>query len=115
VLLQAVSPRYAVPVFAVRGGLDRCPGRAGSARLPVAAGGRGQGFGFEDFDVTRVPAALARSAQDFGVIWTPMSYFYPHGGGDNSIRLSVSYLTHEEITEGISRLAEFIEAGIYRG
>ena len=22
-------------------------------------------------------AALARSAEDFGVIWTPMSYFYP--------------------------------------
>jgi (S)-3,5-dihydroxyphenylglycine transaminase len=22
-------------------------------------------------------AALARSAEDFGVIWTPMTYFYP--------------------------------------
>lgn len=55
-------------------------------------------------------AALARSAQEFGVIWTPMSYFYPNGGGDYSIRLSVSYLTDEEITEGISRLARFTEA-----
>ncbi|MBV9380760.1 MAG: PLP-dependent aminotransferase family protein [Streptosporangiaceae bacterium] len=55
-------------------------------------------------------AALARSAEDFGVIWTPMSYFYPHGGGGNSIRLSVSYLTEEEITEGIRRLVGFIEA-----
>ncbi len=36
-------------------------------------------------------AALARAAEDFGIIWTPMSYFYPHGGGDHSIRLSVSY------------------------
>jgi (S)-3,5-dihydroxyphenylglycine transaminase len=54
-------------------------------------------------------AALARSAQDFGVIWTPMSYFYPHGGGDDSIRLSISYLTQADITEGISRLARFIE------
>jgi (S)-3,5-dihydroxyphenylglycine transaminase len=55
-------------------------------------------------------AALARSAEDFGVIWTPMSYFYPQGGGDYSLRLSVSYLSEEEITEGITRLASFIEA-----
>jgi (S)-3,5-dihydroxyphenylglycine transaminase len=54
--------------------------------------------------------ALARSAENFGVIWTPMSYFYPHGGGDHSIRLSVSYLSEEDITEGISRLSSFIEA-----
>ncbi|MGH3168647.1 MAG: PLP-dependent aminotransferase family protein [Trebonia sp.] len=54
--------------------------------------------------------ALARSAEDFGVIWTPMSYFYPHGGGDHSIRLSVSYLSDEEIIEGINRLAKFVEA-----
>jgi (S)-3,5-dihydroxyphenylglycine transaminase len=26
-------------------------------------------------------AALARSAEEFGVLWTPMSYFYPEGGG----------------------------------
>jgi (S)-3,5-dihydroxyphenylglycine transaminase len=65
------------------------------------------------FLTMRVPfradnAALARSAEDFGVIWTPMSYFYPHGGGDHSIRLSVSYLTQADITEGIARLARFI-------
>lgn len=53
---------------------------------------------------------LTRSAEDFGVIWTPMSYFYPHGGGDRSIRLSVSYLTEDDITEGITRLGRFIEA-----
>jgi (S)-3,5-dihydroxyphenylglycine transaminase len=67
------------------------------------------------FLTMRVPfladnAALARSAEDFGVIWTPMSYFYPHGGGDRSIRLSVSYLGEEDIAEGISRLSRFIEA-----
>jgi (S)-3,5-dihydroxyphenylglycine transaminase len=60
-------------------------------------------------------AALARSAEEFGVIWTPMSYFYPDGGGEDSIRLSVSYLSEEEITEGIARLARFVEAeaGMY--
>jgi (S)-3,5-dihydroxyphenylglycine transaminase len=54
--------------------------------------------------------AMARSAHEFGVIWTPMSYFYPDGGGDYGIRLSISYLSHAEIVEGISRLARFIEA-----
>ena len=53
-------------------------------------------------------AALARAAENFGVIWTPMSYFYPDGGGDRSLRLSVSYLSEKEITDGISRLASFI-------
>jgi (S)-3,5-dihydroxyphenylglycine transaminase len=67
------------------------------------------------FLALRVPfradnAALARSAEDFGVIWTPMSYFYPHGGGDHSLRLSVSYLSEEDIVNGITRLASFIEA-----
>lgn len=67
------------------------------------------------FLTVRVPfradtAALARSAADFGVIWTPMSYFHPAGGGEHSLRLSVSYLSEEEITDGIARLASFIEA-----
>jgi (S)-3,5-dihydroxyphenylglycine transaminase len=55
-------------------------------------------------------AALARSAEDFGVIWTPMSYFYPQDGGDYSLRLSVSYLSEADIINGIARLADFIEA-----
>ena len=55
-------------------------------------------------------AALARSAQDFGVIWTPMSYFHPDGGGQRTIRLSVSYLTLDDIAEGIERLANFVAA-----
>jgi (S)-3,5-dihydroxyphenylglycine transaminase len=71
------------------------------------------------FLTMRVPfradnAALARSAEDFGVIWTPMSYFYPQGGGTRSLRLSVSYLSEEEITNGITRLASFIAAEINR-
>ncbi|MGP4029215.1 aminotransferase class I/II-fold pyridoxal phosphate-dependent enzyme [Actinomadura sp. 3N407] len=54
-------------------------------------------------------AALVRSAEDFGVIWTPMAYFHPHGGGSRTIRLSISYLTRAEADEGVSRLARFIE------
>ncbi|MFF3325662.1 aminotransferase class I/II-fold pyridoxal phosphate-dependent enzyme [Streptomyces sp. NPDC002889] len=55
-------------------------------------------------------AALTRSAQQFGVIWTPMSYFFPQGGGHHAIRLSISYLTTAEIEEGTARLVRFIEA-----
>jgi (S)-3,5-dihydroxyphenylglycine transaminase len=57
-------------------------------------------------------AALVRSARQFGVIWTPMSYFYPEGGGGNGIRLSISYLSEAEIVEGVTRLARFIDAEI---
>jgi (S)-3,5-dihydroxyphenylglycine transaminase len=66
-------------------------------------------------------AALTRSAQDFGVIWTPMRYFHPLGGGEHGIRLSISYLTPAEIEEGTARLARFVEsesdreAGLQRG
>jgi (S)-3,5-dihydroxyphenylglycine transaminase len=53
-------------------------------------------------------AALTRSARHHGVLWTPMRYFYPSGGGDRTIRLSTSYLTPAEIDEGVTRLAAFI-------
>ncbi|MFG2169105.1 aminotransferase-like domain-containing protein [Micromonospora chersina] len=54
--------------------------------------------------------ALTRSARNHGVIWTPMRYFYPSGGGHRTMRLSISYLTPIEIDEGIDRLATFIES-----
>jgi (S)-3,5-dihydroxyphenylglycine transaminase len=67
------------------------------------------------FLTVRVPflagnEALARSAEDFGVIWTPMSYFYPQGGGERAIRLSISYLSDADVINGIARLSRFIEA-----
>ncbi|WP_308053890.1 PLP-dependent aminotransferase family protein [Streptomyces sp. BV333] len=57
-------------------------------------------------------AALVRSAEEHGVIWTPMSYFHPRNGGEHSLRLSISYLTHDDIVEGIARLARFIRAEV---
>jgi (S)-3,5-dihydroxyphenylglycine transaminase len=102
---------YANAMQATLRQLDRCFPADRRAALGVRWNEPDGGF----FLTMRVPfladnAALARSAEDFEVIWTPMSYFYPHGGGDHSIRLSVSYLTQEDITEGITRLAGFIEA-----
>ncbi|HEU5356551.1 MAG TPA: aminotransferase class I/II-fold pyridoxal phosphate-dependent enzyme [Actinocrinis sp.] len=55
-------------------------------------------------------AALTRSARDFGVLWTPMSYFHPEGGGEREIRLAFSALTPPLIREAVARLAHFIEA-----
>lgn len=71
------------------------------------------------FLTLRVPfaadeAALTRSAEEHGVIWTPMSYFYPESGGSHGIRLSISYLTDAEIEAGVSRLARFVRAEIAR-
>nr|WP_241787988.1 PLP-dependent aminotransferase family protein [Streptomyces sp. PRh5] len=71
------------------------------------------------FLTVRVPfpadnAALLRSAEDHGVIWTPMAYFYPGPGGERSIRLSFSYLSPAEIEDGIARLAAFLHAEIER-
>jgi (S)-3,5-dihydroxyphenylglycine transaminase len=91
--------------------LDRCFPAGQREALGVDWNTPAGGF----FLSMRVPfraddAAVARSAQEFGVIWTPMSYFYPDGGGDRCIRLSTSYLSHDEIVTGITRLARFIEA-----
>ncbi|BCJ33899.1 2-aminoadipate aminotransferase [Actinocatenispora thailandica] len=54
--------------------------------------------------------ALERSAREFGVLWTPMAYFYVGDGGRRHLRLSFSLLTDEQIDEGLSRLAAFLAA-----
>jgi (S)-3,5-dihydroxyphenylglycine transaminase len=70
------------------------------------------------FLTVRVPfpaddAALARSAEQHNVIWTPMRYFFPDGrGGHNAIRLSVSALEFTEIEDGIARFAHFVDSEI---
>jgi (S)-3,5-dihydroxyphenylglycine transaminase len=102
---------YATAMQSTLRQLDRCFPADRRAALGVRWNTPDGGF----FLSMRVPfradnAALTRSAEEFGVIWTPMSYFYPGGGGEDSIRLSVSYLSEEEINDGITRLARFIEA-----
>jgi (S)-3,5-dihydroxyphenylglycine transaminase len=53
-------------------------------------------------------ALLERSAKRYGVLWTPMRYFYIDGGGERAMRLSCSYLAPTRIEEGIQRLARLI-------
>lgn len=68
------------------------------------------------FAVVNVPVRadeklLELSARDYGVLWTPMMFFYTRGGGDHAIRLSCSALQTDQIDEGVRRLATFI-AGV---
>lgn len=65
------------------------------------------------FAVLRVPVRadeklLELSARDYGVLWTPMSFFYTRGGGSHAIRLSCSALRPDQIDEGVRRLATLI-------
>lgn len=54
-------------------------------------------------------AMLELSAQRYGVLWTPMANFMLGGMQSRELRLSCSYLTREQIDEGVCRLARFIE------
>ncbi|WP_433615674.1 PLP-dependent aminotransferase family protein [Dactylosporangium sp. CA-139114] len=65
------------------------------------------------FVVCDVPAdasgeLLERSAQDYGVLWTPMRFFYVGGGGERALRLSCSALEPARIEEGVRRLAALL-------
>ncbi|WP_406210692.1 PLP-dependent aminotransferase family protein [Kitasatospora sp. NBC_01560] len=65
------------------------------------------------FAVLTVPfeadeAAMERCAREFGVLWTPMAPFYPAGGGERRLRLSISSLSEEQIVAGVAALARFI-------
>jgi (S)-3,5-dihydroxyphenylglycine transaminase len=69
------------------------------------------GGGF--FVVVHVPvradeALLELSAREYGVLWTPMSFFYPDGGGEYELRLACSALPPDQLAEGVARLAKLI-------
>jgi len=65
------------------------------------------------FVVVNVPMVadiklLELSAREYGVLWTPMAFFYSDGDGDQSIRLSCSALEPDQIDEGVRRLARLM-------
>lgn len=67
----------------------------------------------------RIPARadmnlLETSAAKYGVLWTPMSQFHLGDVGDSEMRLSCSYLTPEEIDEGVRRLTRFLKSEVLR-
>lgn len=65
-------------------------------------------FAVLDVPVRADDKLLERSASEYGVLWTPMSFFYLDGGGAQAMRLSCSALTEPEIVEGVRRLARLI-------
>jgi (S)-3,5-dihydroxyphenylglycine transaminase len=103
---------YAANRARVVDGLAARFGGGSSVRWNVPAGGF--------FVVVTVPfvvddALLARSAREYGVLWTPMHHFYDSGDGVRALRLSCSVVTAEEIEVGLDRLARFISDEVARG
>jgi (S)-3,5-dihydroxyphenylglycine transaminase len=90
-------------------GLDRWFPASRRARVGVRWNRPGGGF----FVVMTVPfvadeAALTRSADEHGVLWTPMAPFHLDGGGRHQLRLSCSYLEPAVLDDGVARLAAFV-------
>lgn len=89
---------------------------AGLARHFPPDGGSGVSWnvprgGF--FIVLTVPfpaddALLEISARDYGVLWTPMSYFGSDPAAAHQLRLSYSQITIGQIDEGLDRLAALV-------
>jgi len=52
--------------------------------------------------------AMLEDAAEHGVTYLPGSLFYPGDGPGNTVRLSYSYVTDEEIAQGIEALAETV-------
>jgi (S)-3,5-dihydroxyphenylglycine transaminase len=86
------------------GALERTFAQAPTVRWNAPAGGF---FVVADVGRTADAALLEVSASRFGVLWTPMSFFYADGGR-TAIRLSCSYLEPPAIDEGVARIAALL-------
>lgn len=95
---------YAANLRAITDGLAaRFP--AGNVTWTVPSGGF--------FVVVTVPfavtdALLEKSADEYGVLWTPMSHFYDGDAPTNSLRLSCSAVTAAQIETALNRLSTLI-------
>ncbi|MFC1433736.1 PLP-dependent aminotransferase family protein [Streptacidiphilus sp. N1-3] len=85
--------------------LERCFADHPRVRWNAPDGGF---FAVVDVPLTADAELLEVSGRDYGVLWTPMSFFYSNGGGRRSIRLSCSALAPEQIEEGVRRLAALV-------
>ncbi|HEU5271530.1 MAG TPA: PLP-dependent aminotransferase family protein [Jatrophihabitans sp.] len=107
---QARISAAAERLTAMLDALDRLLGPL-RMRFPELSWSRPGGGFFVQLNVpfTADLAALTDSAQNFGVLWCPMSLFRPDGGGIRQIRLASSYASPDDVERGIARLAGFIE------
>jgi (S)-3,5-dihydroxyphenylglycine transaminase len=76
----------------------------GAVRWNVPSGGF---FAVVDLPFQADEKLLELSAEKFGVLWTPMRFFYVDGG-DHAVRLSCSYLKAEQIAAGVQRLSRLV-------
>jgi len=58
-------------------------------------------------------ADLQESASEYGVLWTPMSFFYLSESGETEVRLSFSSLAQEQVRDGVRRFAAFVKNRIF--
>jgi len=65
------------------------------------------------FDFT--DECLMACARDYGVVVCPMSFFSLNPGRERQVRLAFSYVTGEQIAEGIGRLAGFVRDRVAAG
>ena len=65
-------------------------------------------FAVVDVPVCADENLLEISAREYGVLWTPMSFFYSGNGGSHALRLSCSALDPAQIDEGVRRLAALL-------
>jgi (S)-3,5-dihydroxyphenylglycine transaminase len=89
--------------------LDR--GLPAEVRTPLGISWSTPNGGF--FVVVQVPfpadeRLLTVSARDYGVLWTPMSYFFADGGGTHAMRLSCSSAGGAVLEEGARRLTRLV-------
>jgi monomeric phenylalanine-4-hydroxylase len=52
-------------------------------------------------------SSVIESAEKFGIIFSPMRFFYLDKGGEKEIRLTFSNLSLEQITNGVKKLATY--------
>jgi monomeric phenylalanine-4-hydroxylase len=53
--------------------------------------------------------SVIESAEKFGIIFSPMRFFYLEKGGEKEIRLTFSNLSLDQITNGIKKLADYFK------
>ncbi|HEY0510320.1 MAG TPA: PLP-dependent aminotransferase family protein [Thermoanaerobaculia bacterium] len=104
-LVAAKLPFYRGNRDAMLAALDGALGDLGEVRWNRPEGGffltLTLPFEFTDDDLTAC-------ARDYGVIVCPMRFFALTPGRERQVRLSFSYVTEEQIAEGIARFARFV-------
>jgi (S)-3,5-dihydroxyphenylglycine transaminase len=104
---KSKSAFYRANMRVLLAALERCFGDDPRVRWNTPAGGF---FAVAEVPLDADEEMLEVSGRDYGVLWTPMRFFYApgSGGGHRAMRLSCSALPPERVEEGVRRLARFV-------